>query len=41
MASKVLRFLRVVLPFNSMAVVHLDKRCSLYKQLKLHAHWVF
>lgn len=41
MASKVLRFLHVVLPFNSMAVVHLDERCSLHKQLKSHVHRIF
>lgn len=41
MASKVLRFLHVVLPFNSTAVARLDERCSLHKQLKSHVHWIF
>lgn len=41
MASKVLRFLHVVLPFNSMAVAQLDERCSLHKQLKVHVHRIF
>lgn len=41
MASKVLRFLHVVLPFNSMAVARLAERCSLHKQLKSHVHQIF
>lgn len=41
MASKVLRFLHVVLPFNSTAVARLDERCSLHKQLKSHVHRIF
>lgn len=41
MASKVLGFLHVVLPFNSMAAAHLDERCSLHKQFKLHVHRIF
>lgn len=41
MASKVLRFLHVVLPFNSMAVARLAERCSLHKQLKSHVHRIF
>lgn len=36
MVSKVLRFLYVVLPFNSIAVEHADERRSSYKQLKMH-----
>ena len=35
MVSKVLRFLYIVLPFNSIAVVPSDERCSFRKQLKM------
>lgn len=41
MPSRALRFLHVVLPFNCMAVAHLDERCSLHKQLKSHVHRIF
>lgn len=41
MASKVLRFPHVVLPFNFAAVARLDERCSLHKQSKSHVHRIF
>lgn len=36
MVSKVLRFLYIVLPFNSIAVERSDERCSFHKQLEMH-----
>lgn len=35
MGSKVLRFLYIVLPFNSIAVVPSDERCSFREQLNM------